>query len=172
MIVIDHLNHFTAPSLRYALERSGFALDQVNTADFPGAFFVIATARDDTGAALMADVADAVARSHAICRFWDQAHTLLAQARERLAGQPCAIYGAGFYGGWIAQQLAGRVPLVAVIDQNPALQGSTRHGAPVIGPEALDRDVRAVFVGLNPLKARTIMAALPTMRDRDLIWLD
>lgn len=172
MIVIDHLNHFTIPSLRFALERSGFAVDAVNTQDFPGAFFVTATARDGHDASPGDDVAEAVAHNEAICRFWDKAHAQVAHARDRLAGQPCAIYGAGFYGSWIAQQLDGAVKIVAVLDQNPTLQGSTRHGAPVIAPKALDPAIRTVFVGLNPLKARAIIDAVPSLADRELIWLD
>jgi hypothetical protein len=174
MIVIDHLNHFTLPSIRLALARSGFAVDSVNTDDFPGAFFITATACDGAQAVQDGDVDAAVARNVEICRFWERAHALVTAARDRLAGQSCAIYGAGFYGSWIARQLAGKVDIVAVLDQNPALQGSTRHGAPVIAPAALDRSVRAVFVGLNPLRARGIIDAVPAFRDRDLdlVWLD
>lgn len=174
MVVIDHLNHFTLPSIRFALERSGFALDAANTGDFPGAFFIVATAREERSAGPATDVAQAVARNLGICRFWEQAHARLTAARDRLAGQPCAIYGAGFYGSWIAQTLAGKVRIVAVLDQNPSLQGSTRHGAPVIAPDDLDGSVRTVFVGLNPLKARAIMDAVPAFQGRELefVWLD
>lgn len=174
MIVVDHLNHFTGPSIRHALETSGFAVDAVNATDFPGAFFVGATAREGGVAAPVDGVAEAIERNAEICRFWNRAHAFLAQTRERLAGQRCAIYGAGFYGSWIAQQLSGRVEIVAFLDQNPNLQGSRYRGVPVLDPAALDETIRTIFIGLNPRKARAIIDAMPLFhgRDLDLVWLD
>lgn len=174
MIVVDHLNHFTAPSIRHALEASGFAVDDLNASDFPGAFFVGATAQGAGSAASADDVAEAVRRNIEICRFWTKAHERLADARDRLIGQRCAIYGAGFYGSWIAQQLSGKLEVVAFLDQNPNLQGTSHLGSPVLNPAALDETIRTIFIGLNPLKARAIIAAMPLFeqRDLDLVWLD
>ncbi|MCE7795618.1 methyltransferase domain-containing protein [Sphingobium sufflavum] len=174
MIVIDHLNHFTAPSIRHALEASGFAVDVLNDTDFPGAFFVSATACNGGATEPVPGVAEAVGRNDEICRFWEKAHGLLKQARDRAAGQRCAIYGAGFYGSWIAQQLEGTVEIAAFLDLNPNLQGREHLGVPVLNPAALDEGVRTIFVGLNPLKARAIIEGMPLFRGRDLefVWLD
>lgn len=174
MIVVDHLNHFTGTSIRHALARSGLAVETVNATDFPGAFFILATARDDAATSPPDDVAAAVRRNQDICRFWERAHALLAQAGSRLAGLRCAIYGAGFYGSWIARQLAGQAEIVAFLDQNPNLHGTRHLGVPVMAPGALDPAVRTILIGLNPLKARGIIAAMPLFkgREQDLVWLD
>lgn len=174
MIVVDHLNHFTNPSIRYALEASGFTVDAVNVSDFPGAFFIKATACEGSLAEPVAGVAEAMERNAEICHFWERAHGLIAQAGERMAGQRCAIYGAGFYGSWIARQVSDKMEIVAFLDQNPNLQGSRFLGVPVVNPAALDDSIRTIFIGLNPRKARAIIDSMPLFQGRDLdfVWLD
>ncbi|MET1756952.1 methyltransferase domain-containing protein [Novosphingobium sp. RD2P27] len=174
MIVVDHLNHFTDPSIRHALKATGFTVNEINRADFPGAFFVSATAREGNLAGPEDGVAAATAQNREICRFWKKAYASLTQTRDRMAGQRCTIYGAGFYGSWIAQQLSGAMDVVAFLDQNPKLHESQHMGIPVRHPAELDETVDTIFIGLNPLKARAIMASVsfPTHRDLNLVWLD
>jgi SAM-dependent methyltransferase len=174
MIVADHLNHFTAPSIRCALERAGFAVDELDRADFPGAFFIKAIAGDDKAAEPLDGVIEAIARNSEICQFWTKAREHLLEECVPIAGQPCAIYGAGFYGSWIAQRLSGTMEIVAFLDQNPHLQGRTHMGVPLLDPADLDETVRTIFVGLNPLKARGIMAATALAKRQGVrfVWMD
>lgn len=174
MIVADHLSHFSAPSLARALADAGFGAVVFDTASFPGAFFV--TARKGAAAATVpaGDVAKAVAHARDICAFWSEAVRHVDTAAERLAEHRVAIYGAGFYGAWIASRLGTQADVAVFLDQNPNLAGSTLHGRPVVPPSALPADVEAVFVGLNPKKARGIVSQVPVLqRERlELVWLE
>lgn len=173
MAVVDHLNHFTLTSLREAFRQAGLTIEEIDRTSFPGAFCVTATlGAADAGAAPEA-IAAAVAEGLAIARFWEEAGTLVDRAADAHADRVCAIYGAGFYGSWIANRLAGKVTVAAFIDQNPGLQGKVMQGAPVVGPAALAPQVEVVFVGLNPLKARAIISGVAPLQARslDYVWL-
>ncbi len=178
MAVADHLNHFTLPSLQQALTQAGFGVETVDRTSFPGAFFVTAVASPtgtDHGTLPAPEaVADAHRRNAAICAFWEDAHRRMDEAADRMAGEVCAIYGAGFYGTWIGHKIAGRMDIAAFLDQNPGLQGAARLGKPILPPDGLPPHVRHVFAGLNPLKARAIMASVPALKDKDIdiIWLE
>ncbi len=175
MIVADHLSHFSAPSLARALTDAGFGSVAFDTTSFPGAFFVTAKkVAAETAGVAGKDPSAAVGEAREICTFWTQAVRHVDAAAERLAGQRVAIYGAGFYGAWIASRLGSHMDVSVFLDQNPNLAGSTLHGRPVVPPAALPADVEAVFVGLNPKKARGIVAQVPALqRERlELVWLD
>ena len=64
--------------------------------------------------------------------------------------------------------------IVALLDQNPHLHGRTHMRVPLLDPPDLDETVRAIFVGLNPLKARQILEAtvLANRRDVHFIWME
>ncbi|WP_029005302.1 class I SAM-dependent methyltransferase [Azorhizobium doebereinerae] len=173
MMVADHLNHFSAASLARALEVAGFRMEACDATAFPGAFFV--TARKSAGVVPTAgDAAEAARAARAACGFWGGAAERLAAAARRLSGQTCAIYGAGFYGAWIASRVAQHVTLSGFLDQNPNLAGSTLFERPVMPPADLPADVTAVFIGLNPKKARAIIAQVPALQRDGLerVWLD
>jgi FlaA1/EpsC-like NDP-sugar epimerase len=100
--------------------------------------------------------------------------TAIDQAAARFAGRDVAIYGSGFYGTWIAQRIQGKANIVAFFDQNPKLQGSTNLGAPVLGTDEIEScDFEALFIGLNPKKARDIIEAVPSVSRHlsEKIWL-
>lgn len=172
MIVADHLNHFNVPSLSRAFAEAGFAMDVCDASSFPGAFF--ATARKADGAAkAKADAGVATLASEA-CGFWTDAAKRLDAAAGDLAGRRAAIYGAGFYGAWIASRVGEKVSVATFLDQNPNLKGSSMFDRPVVPPADLPDEVDVVFVGLNPKKARAIVAQVPVLqRDGlELVWLD
>lgn len=176
MIVVDHLNHFSTISLRRALARTGFAVDIIDTTTFPGAFFVAATR---TGAVVPFEYdederADAIENARRICSFWTTAASNLDETARRFKGRRAAIYGSGFYGSWIYSRVAADINVLAFLDQNPKLQGSLRYGLPVDDPSRLPPDAELLLVGLNPLKARTIIENQPYLKrpGLDLIWID
>lgn len=175
MAVADHLNHFSEASLAHALASAGFELQTVDKTSFPGAFFVVARATEaavDTPGT-SAGAADAAREARDICAFWDQASEKLKGGIERYARRKVAIYGAGFYGSWIYGRIGEAVDVVAFLDRNENLQGATHFGIPVLSPEDLPREAEALFIGLNPLKARAAIAAQPWLQRTGLdhVWL-
>ncbi|OCP23021.1 MULTISPECIES: methyltransferase domain-containing protein [unclassified Ensifer] len=174
MTVADHLNHFSETSLSRALSDSGFKLRIIDKTSFPGAFFVVAQRTDAaTETADATAVAVSAQEARDICAFWEQASEKLKGDVARYAKRKVAIYGAGFYGSWIYGRIGDTVDVVAFLDRNENLQGATHFGVPVLRPEHLPDEAEALFVGLNPLKARDAIAAQPWLQRRGLdhVWL-
>ncbi|MFK0273911.1 class I SAM-dependent methyltransferase [Ensifer sp. NPDC090286] len=175
MAVADHLNHFSAASIEHALASAGFDVQTVDSTSFPGAFFVVARRSEAPieKAAPSAETADAAKRARDICAFWNQAAETLKDGVERYAKRKVAIYGAGFYGSWIYCRIGKAVDVVAFLDRNENMKGATHFGIPVLSPEELPKEAEALFIGLNPLKARAAIAAQPWLqRDGlDHVWL-
>jgi FlaA1/EpsC-like NDP-sugar epimerase len=92
----------------------------------------------------------------------------IAALEESTAGRPFAIYGAGFYGSYILSSLRDPSRVVAVIDQNPYLQGREHFGVPVMAPADLPAEVADVLVGLNPRTSRAAMTDVPGWESRAL----
>jgi hypothetical protein len=81
---------------------------------------------------------------------------------------PCAIYGAGFYGNFIASLIKAPTRIECFIDQNTHLQGREIHGKPIVAPAKLNPAIDTVFVGLNPQHARGTIDAIVAWRDAPL----
>ncbi|HEV7319986.1 MAG TPA: methyltransferase domain-containing protein [Ensifer sp.] len=175
MAVADHLNHFSQASIVHALTSAGFEVETVDNTSFPGAFFVVArssaAALDVPGTSAAA--VEAAKQARDICAFWDQASVKLKDGVERYAKRKVAIYGAGFYGSWIYGRIGQAVDVVAFLDRNENMKGATHFGIPVLSPEDLPGDAEALFIGLNPLKARAAIAAQPWLErpGLDHVWL-
>lgn len=176
MTVADHLNHFSTASLKRALALSGFALETVDSAAFPGAFFIVAVSCEQPVASVSDQqaAADAARKAREICAFWKKATIRLDDAAKRFSGKRAAVYGSGFYGSWICSRIEADVDFRVFLDQNPKLQGSVHFNRPVLPPSKLDDDVDVVFVGLNPLKARAAIAGQAALHrpGLDLVWID
>ncbi|WP_072393218.1 methyltransferase domain-containing protein [Hyphomicrobium sp. CS1GBMeth3] len=172
MTVADHLNHFSEASLRRALVAGGFLPTTIDSASFPGAFFAVAIRTDEPPAG-GAHAHEAVERAHQICAFWRQAAANLDEQGARFAGRKAAIYGAGFYGSWIYSRVSTRVAPAAFLDRNPHLQGGSHFGVPVLPPERIPDDIEVLFIGLNPLKAKDVIAVQPWLNRAGLhhVWI-
>jgi hypothetical protein len=104
-----------------------------------------------------------------IGRFWDEAGKRVAAFEAQLAPDtPVAIYGAGFYGAFVAANLARPDNVRCHLDQNAFLQGRQMNGKPILPPAELPADVRTLLVGLNPAHARRIIADIPALAAREL----
>ena len=176
MTVADHVNHFSEASLRRALAAGGFEVSMIDVTSFPGAFFAVAV-RSETPARPEQDailVRQAVERGLEICDFWRTSAANLEKRAATFRGRKVAIYGAGFYGGWIFSRIGNDVELTAFLDQNPGLQNTEHFGYPVSAPTAIAEDAEALFIGLNPLKARAAIASMPYLHrpGLELLWLE
>ena len=150
LLVVDHLNHFTEASLRWALRESGMHVDGISQTSFRGAHCVRATRLPD-GELKASEIEKSAELSEAKekLQWW-------ADVLSRLEdGKNFAIYGAGFYGTLISSRLKARP--ICFLDRNPHLQGQTHVGRPVLSPEDCPEEVELIYSGLNPDHARAIL---------------
>jgi 2-polyprenyl-3-methyl-5-hydroxy-6-metoxy-1,4-benzoquinol methylase len=158
-IVVDHVNHFMPTSLRRVFAQAGFTSVRIDENAHDAAYVV--TARRGVGGradpAAPHEVSAYLAEAHAYAAYWKAASTAVSRFEaEQARGRPAAIYGSGFYGVFIASRLADRSNVAYFLDRNPHQQGKRIFDLPVLAPTALGAEVKVVYVGLNPARARDI----------------
>lgn len=175
LLVADHVHHFSASSLQVWAEAAGLEVQRIDAEAHRGAF--LAHLRRPTGSSLAralsaparpsaAQITAQRASREASAARWMRFADELRAFESRTPGR-AAIYGAGFYGSFLCHQLAHTQPAVFV-DRNPWLHGRQLHGAPIVAPDALPRDVEVLYVGLNPRVARDAARAALGERLDDL----
>ena len=171
LLVADHINHFTPNSLRVALAKTGFEIEVYEDDTYRGAFVVVARAREEStieldggGAARPEEIRPLIV----IADFWTDASARIARAARMHTGERCVIYGAGFYGSFIATRLEADAEIACFVDRNPYVRSQPHMGRPVVAPEDLPPDVSVVYAGLNPAHARSILADVEEWRGRKL----
>jgi SAM-dependent methyltransferase len=170
-VVADHINHFSEPSLRTMLDLAGFETVEVDAQSHDAAFVVVARKLAQTAAVARTRASVDVLRSQvtAMAKFWgDAGARVRAFERTLPSSARCAIYGAGFYGNFIASLIKAPTRIECFIDQNTHLQGREIHGKPIVAPAALNPAIDTVFVGLNPQHARGTIEAIVAWRDAPL----
>jgi SAM-dependent methyltransferase len=161
-LVADHVNHFTEPSLHALLSACGFRQIEIDAQVHRGA--LVFSARRSGAATPQPDVATVRDRSLKLAGYWQSLSGQLLAAERLSAGAPAAVYGSGFYGAYIAGQLARPEQIACFLDRSPFQQGKTRVNKPIVAPEQMPCEVRTLYVGLNPAIAREALADAP--------WLD
>jgi SAM-dependent methyltransferase len=177
-VVIDHVNHFTCPSLQTLLRLAGFTDIRIHSTVHRGALVVVARKGIDASAtqsSALTDSLDSVlAESKALAAFWSELDERIRAAESSHGGSECAIYGSGFYGAYIYTTLKDPARVRCFLDQSPFQQGKMLFGKPIISPQSLPADLHLLFVGLNPRIARQTIAQLgwPAERNLSFIFLD
>jgi SAM-dependent methyltransferase len=176
VVVVDHVNHFTRPSLALLLESAGLTNVEIDEAGHDGAW--IATARrpaasdgadpDVLPSPDADEVAAALSAGSELAAYWAGVAAHIGGVEAAVAGRPAAVYGAGFYGAFIRSNLARPEAIVVYVDQNPFLQGGVHLERQVVAPENLPADVHDVYVGLNPRVARSAVEGITVWADREL----
>ncbi|MEM6906325.1 MAG: class I SAM-dependent methyltransferase, partial [Pseudomonadota bacterium] len=171
LIVVDHLNHFTAPSLTHAFGLAGLAVRALRQDLFRGAHVVVAERA--TAPAPPPDPGDSYQKLCETAAFWQRARETLETAVAAHGDRPAAIYGAGFYGVFIASTLARRQKLLGHLDRNPHLQEAAPV-SPVHHPLSPPPGIEVIYAGLNPAIARPILAEwrAETGLSPEVIFLD
>jgi SAM-dependent methyltransferase len=170
-VVADHINHFSIPSLKQMLAGAGFEAHEVDEHAHDAAFVVTARRSEEVESkSVDQQTIDCLnERSLEMGRFWTDA---AARVRGFEAGlsptsRP-AIYGAGFYGNFVAASLREPGRVDCFVDQNCHLHGRDLYGKRVVAPTELPTSVDSVIVGLNPRYARTIIESIDAWRGRNL----
>lgn len=165
MIVVDHCNHFTESSLEKLISDAKLELIEIDARSHRGAFVVVAKKTDESPTVDRLRFQKARSRLVEISNYWNNAAARL-RAHEATSREPAAIYGAGFYGAFIAANLCDPNRVRCRIDQNPFLQGKVFDGKTTVSPAQIPADVRSIFVGLNPVHAHRIISEIPALQER------
>ena len=132
-----------------------------------GAFVVLARKPDAPRAIEVPDSSEVESTCRVlteIAGYWNGAAERIRSFEQSLpVDEPVAIYGAGFYGAFIASCLVYPQRIVCHLDQNPFLQGRQLDGRPVLAPAQLPAGIRTLLVGLNPAHARAIVESIPAL---------
>jgi hypothetical protein len=176
-IVLDHVNHFSAPSLEYLLSGAGLVVESIDDTAHRGAFVVVARRMDEAGHVALSeefalDVQDWLSRFRGVASFWLNAADRVRYQEARLPPDAeTAVYGAGFYGAFVVSCLKEPQRVVCHLDQNIYLQGRELNGRPILSPTQLPEHIRNVWVGLNPTHARQIVGQVDALKARQMSFL-
>ena len=168
-VVADHLQHYSENSLLRLLERCGLEFVAVDDSAHDCAFVVAArkVAKPKPFPEPRQTVADLKRHVSEMSRFWSQLSGRIREFEQTQAhGERACIYGAGFYGNFIASCLEKRDNIACFVDQNQYVCRKPMQGKPVIAPQELDPQVTKMYVGLNPARARDIIRGIEPWNGR------
>lgn len=171
-VVADHVNHFSKGSLVHLLERHGFDDIQVDGESHDAAFVVMAR----MGASPKAQLSDArpsdevLSSVRKMADYWQGISVRIREYETQSGNDAVAIYGAGFYGNFIASSMTSPDRIACFVDRNLHLQGKDRDGRPIFSPEKMPHNVKHVFVGLNPQIAQANIEAIQDWHERGLSY--
>ena len=173
-VVADHINHFSPSSLTHLLGQAGFSDVDVDEAVHHAAFVVTGRWTGERSVHSPAREERSARREAAetMAEYWSGIRGRITDFVDSLDSSDVpAIYGAGFYGNFIASVLGSTDRIRCFFDQNPHLHGTEIHGKPVLGPADLPADVSHVLVGLNPRNAERNIASIEAWQGKDLSFL-
>lgn len=154
-LVADHINHFSPDSLRRLLTVEGFSVERIDDSLHESGLIVVAQ-KDDTLKIISDEEGEDgyIKRAADMAAFWRVSSEKIKRFEGEHMGSRSAIYGAGFYGTFIASSLCDFESIACFIDQNPYLQKETRLGKQIFAPERIPDGIDTIYVGLNPRGAK------------------
>jgi SAM-dependent methyltransferase len=170
-VVADHINHFSESSLRRMLSAGRFETLEVDAKAHDAAFVVVARklARGVEPSVERQSLDALRTQIDFMASFWSGAAQRIRAFESALPETARrAVYGAGFYGNFIAATLKAPEKIECFVDQNVHLQGRDIQGRRIVAPAELDPRVDALFVGLNPQSARKIISEITIWRNNRL----
>lgn len=176
MLVADHINHFSLPSMRWALEATGFTDIDMDTEINPQ--WLVVTAKKTTASSpVKISTPDIKEKqqcetiSREIAAYWQlmgkQVQNFLEEVPEQ---EKIAIYGAGFYGTFIWEHLPAHQQVACFIDRNQHLHGRQHKGRNILPPEQLPKEVTHILVGINPQVAESAIKEVKSWQDKSLTY--
>lgn len=162
----DHLSHFSAPSLTALVHRAGLRPLVLSEHHQLGQITLMAAAdpavtrhpAERLGGDLVSAYVAAIRAG--VARWAECGARVSTFLGERPAGHgDLAVYGAGVFGSYLALSAGpARESIACFLDQGPFKVGTTHMGRPVVHPREIPGSVSDVLVGLNPGRARDILA--------------
>lgn len=171
MIVIDHPNHFTESSIYQLLSDNDFVVESIDSETHRGAFVI--KAKLDSIAPKVIRQNTFYEMATAVAKFWTESSKKIAKYESENKTSNAAIYGAGFYGAFLAANINNFSSVKFIIDQSPHLQGKLIFNREVIPPNKLPKEIDVIYVGLNPMYAKSIIesTALKSMSHLKYFYL-
>jgi SAM-dependent methyltransferase len=164
LLVADHINHFTAASIRRLAREAGLTVDTLDTGALPSAFVVTCRLGETEPLVAKSVIEASAVKARSTALDLERACRQLDRDFEANAERTTAIYGAGFYGAFLLTRMAGKVSTTCCLDSNRHLWGKALFDVPIAAPDALPANVDVVYVGLNPARAREIAASVPALQ--------
>lgn len=171
-VVVDHVNHFTKPSLHTLLAGAGFTEISIDDEAHRGALVFVA--RRTGQATQRPNVPQVVISARELAQHWSRLSDRILAAESSFGDVPSSIYGSGFYGAYIASTLRHPDRLRIFLDRSPYQQGRLLFEKYIVAPEELPADIRVLYVGLNPKIARPTIEKMDWLKTRtlNLVFLD
>jgi SAM-dependent methyltransferase len=174
-IVADHVNHFSHSSLNTLLLRNGFTNIDIDATSHVAAFVVSATLAQETSndqfRSVKIDDVEVCKNKDAVLKmadYWSDVIGRIQAFEASINEGSLAIYGAGFYGNFIATAMLHPEKIACFIDQNRHLQNTKIRDRSVLSPEDIPAEVKHVLVGMNPQQSRENIAQLDSWKSRNL----
>jgi 2-polyprenyl-3-methyl-5-hydroxy-6-metoxy-1,4-benzoquinol methylase len=167
-IVSDHVHHYSDVSLRYLFAKAGFETVEIDTSSHFGAYIAIGKKISLKSLELQInplDLANVVTAAQETANYWNTLQDKICQFEQSVIGQKAAIYGAGVYGSFIATCLKNLDDVHCFIDQNPLLHGTITFNKPIIPNGELPKDIKVIYVGLNPKIAQKVISGFPKWQE-------
>lgn len=164
LIVLDHVNHFSINSLLYLFQSVGLVVESIDEESHRGAFVAVARRPEIAPSLPFTSYSSQEVRNlcigfQEVASFWSKASEKVCLKESKMPKHSeCAIYGAGFYGAFLASCLKAPQHIRCYLDQNIHLQGRELNGRPILKPDRLPEHIEYIWVGLNPAVARTIIS--------------
>jgi SAM-dependent methyltransferase len=175
-VVVDHVNHFMPSSLRFALEAAGFTALRIDESAHVAAYVINARRAESFGEPQPDPrTPEYVAGAERLGTMWRGAAAKIQTFELQHAGRyRAAIYGSGFYGAFICNSLRDRSSVAYFLDRNPHQQAKRVFDLSVIAPDDVGDDIDVLYLGLNPARAKAIIATVSAIhrRQRDIFMLE
>ena len=170
LLVVDHVNHFTPYSLFNLFRSAGLVLTKLDDGQLPGG--LVAVVRK-VGAVeqIPAPKNDGQLIVESLS-VWEKSKSKLISEAILYPDSPSAIFGAGFYGNWIASILAGTVKIRCFVDNNKHLQNRETKNLPVFAPVNMPASIETVYVGINPAIAKKVVGRESCLISKRLVFLE
>ncbi|MFC5448771.1 class I SAM-dependent methyltransferase [Paenibacillus aestuarii] len=169
-IVVDHVNHFSSESIRFLFETCGLKVIEIDEFSHNGAFVIVAKKQANKAEYIPIDRNIEVLlqnKVHDIAEYWKQTSIRIQEFESMQSdNQTAAIYGSGFYGTFIFTCLKNTSKIKYFIDQNSFVQGKQIFGKKIIPPNELEDQCKVIYVGLNPLRAASIINSISSWKDK------
>ncbi len=171
LIVADHINHFSISSIQQLVRESGLSLISIDSSAHQSAFVCVAekSRSKEIGKIPPFDREEFKMRIFKYADFWMSAEKKVRDFEASLQAQESvAIYGAGFYGTFIAKSLVSPDRIACFVDQDAYKRSRPHMGHSVLSPSELPAKTSAVMVGINPHLAKNIISGIPEWASKDL----
>lgn len=170
LIVNEHINHFTANSIKFLLEENGFTIDKIDTESYYGA--IVVNAKKDSKKHIEISINFTNKKEILqVSNYWHLFDKNILEIENKIKIEKFAIYGSGFYGSLIYSKLKNKNNFQYFIDKNPHRHKVKLFNYNIIDYDDLTNNVKNIIVGLNPNSAKDIIDNMNTSESINFFYI-